>query len=66
MFIKKSLLLVHFYNCELQIRVKTFKNKKKVTLSDFYCLINAKFWITNEKMFIKKKSFLVMSIASFL
>ena len=46
-----------------QIRVKTFKNKnkikkvKKVTFSDFYCLINTKFWIINEKMFIKKVTF---------
>ena len=39
--------LVHFYNCELQIIIKTFKNKK-VTFSDFYCLINTKSWITNE------------------
>ena len=50
---------VYFYNCELQIRVKTFKNRKnkkvkKITFSDFYCLINTKFWITNEKMFTKK------------
>ena len=46
---------------------KSKKSKKsKVIFSDFYCLINTKFWITNEKMFIKKKSFLVMSIASFL
>ena len=29
--------------------------KSKVIFSDFYCLINTKFWITNEKMFIKKK-----------
>ena len=62
MFIKKSLLLTfifHFYNCELQIKVETFKNKKnkKVTFNDFYCLINTKFWITNEKMFIKKVTF---------
>ena len=49
-------MLLHFYNCELQIKVKTFKNKK-VTFSDFYCLINTKFWITNEKMFIKKITF---------
>ena len=26
--------------------------KSKVIFSDFYCLINTKFWITNEKMFI--------------
>ena len=35
---------------------KSKKSKKsKVIFSDFYCLINTKFWITNEKMFIKKK-----------
>ena len=59
MFIKKLLLVTfffHFYNCELQIRVKTFKNEKKskrsllLTFIDFYWLI----WITNEKKFIKK------------
>ena len=27
--------------------------KSKVIFSDCYCLINTKFWITNEKMFIK-------------
>ena len=42
------------------------KKVKKVTFSDFYCLIiNTKFWITNKKMYIKK-SLLVMFIASFL
>ena len=48
MFIKKfsdvtDVYFFYFYNCELQIRVKTFKNKKKikkVTFNDFYCLIN--------------------------
>ena len=29
-------------------------------------MINTKFWITNEKMFIEQKSLLVMYIASFL
>ena len=45
---------------------KTLK-MKKVTFSDFYCLINSntKFWITNKKMFIKK-SLLVIFIAPFL
>ena len=60
MFIKKvtfiDVYFFHFYNCELQIKVETFKNKK-VTFNDFYCLINTKFWITNEKMFIKKVTF---------
>ena len=48
-------------------KTKTFKNQKvkKITFSDFYCLINAKFWITNKKMYIKK-SLLEMFIASFL
>ena len=42
------------------------KKKKKVTFSDFYCLIiNTKFWITNKKMYIQM-SLLVMFIASFL
>ena len=37
---------------------KSKKSKKsKVIFSDFYCLINTKFWITNEKMFIKKNHF---------
>ena len=35
-----------------------------VIFSDFYCLINTKFWITNKKMFIKK-SLSVKFIASF-
>ena len=39
---------------------------KKVRFSDFYCLINTKFWITNEENVYKKKSLLVMSVASFL
>ena len=48
-------------------KTKTFKNQKikKVTFSDFYCLINAKFWNTNKKILIIK-SLLVMFIASFL
>ena len=37
-----------------------------MTFIDFYCLINTRFWITNEKKFIKKKSLLVMYISSFL
>ena len=56
MFTKNSLLVTlisSFIQFALQIRVKTFKNKKG-TFSDCYCLINTKFWITNEKMFIKK------------
>ena len=63
----KSLKII-IKSCEQQIRVKTFENQKnkKVIFSDFYCLINTKFWITNEKMFIKQKSLLVMYIASFL
>ena len=71
MFIKRHFFLrlfFYFYNCELQIKVETFKNQKKekkVTFSDFYCMSNTKFWITNEIMFIKKL-FLAMSIASFL
>ena len=44
---------------------KKVKKSLLVTFIDFYCLINAKFWITNEILFIKKR-FLVMSIASFL
>ena len=36
-----------------------------MTFIDFYCLINTRFWITNEKKFIKK-SLLVMYISSFL
>ena len=56
---------VYFYNCELQMKEKHSK-VKKVTFSDFYCLINTKFWITNEKNLIKKKSLLVMYISSFL
>ena len=63
----KRFLLRPLYNCELQIRVKTFKNKKnkKSHFSDFYCLINTTFWITNKKMFIKK-SLLLKFIFSFL
>ena len=45
--------------------MKKVKKVKKVTFSDFYCLINAKFWNTNKKKYIKK-SLLVMFIASFL
>ena len=45
----------------LQVREKF----KEVTFSDFYCLINAKFWNTNKKILIKK-SLLGMFIASFL
>ena len=32
---------------------KTLKNQKS-HFSDFYCIINTKFWTTNKKMFIKK------------
>ena len=28
-----------------------------MTFIDFYCLINTRFWITNEKKFIKKITF---------
>ena len=41
------MFMLHIYNCELQIRPKHSKIKK-VTFSDFYCLINAKFWNTNK------------------
>ena len=46
---------------------KTLKNKKsqKSHFSDFYCLTNTKFWITNKKMFMKK-SLLLTFISSFL
>ena len=54
---------VYFFICtivneNINIRVKTLKKKrKKVTFSDFYCLINKKFWITNEKNVYKKSHF---------
>ena len=59
MYIKKSLLVMFiasFLQCELQIRPKHSKIKK-VTFSDFYCLINAKFWNTNKKNIYKKVTF---------
>ena len=43
---------------------KTVKNQKS-HFSDFYCLNDTKFWITNTKMFMKK-SLLVTFIFSFL
>ena len=46
---------------------KTLKNqtRQKSHLSDFYCMINTKFWTTTKKMLIKK-SLLVTFIFSFL
>ena len=74
MFIKKSLLLKFIFSFlqlwtthksrNIQISKKS-KRSLLVAFIDFYCLINTKFWITNEIMFIKKL-FLVMPIASFL
>ena len=69
MYIKKS-VLVMFNASFLQLwttnKTKTFKNKKgkKISFSEFYCLINAKVLNTNKKIFIKK-SLLVMFIALF-
>ena len=60
---KKKSLLVMYISSFLQLLTKNkSKNiqkskKSKVIFSDFYCLINTKFWITNEKMFIKKNHF---------
>ena len=57
--------MLHFYNCELQIRpkhskikkIKKVKKVKKISFSDFYCLINAKFWNTIKKNIYKKVTF---------
>ena len=63
MFIKKSLLLTFiFLFLQLGTTNKSRSNQKqkknkKVTFNDFYCLINTRFWITNEKNFIKKITF---------
>ena len=48
--------MLYFYNCELQMREKTLKspNSPKNHFSDFYCIINTKFWTTNNKILIKK------------
>ena len=60
MFIKQKSLLVMYIASFLQLwTTNKSKNmqKSKITFSDFYRLINTKFWITNEIMFIKKNYF---------
>ena len=70
MFIKKSFLVMSIafistiVNYKLEKNIKNLKSQKS-NFSDFYCLINTKFWITNKKMFIKK-SLLLTFILSFL
>ena len=71
MFIKKNHFLLMSIASFLQLwttnKRKTLKNQKrqKSYFSDFYCMINTKFWTTNKKMLIKK-SLLVTFISSFL
>ena len=52
--------MLELYNFKLQLRKKQClqsKNSLLVTFIDFYCLINTKFWITNEKNLIKKNHY---------